>query len=223
MNDLWWERESLVPFESPTSIFIVGVSGSGKSYLTRQILQHAGGMFKKPVVRILFCYGVWQKLYTDMKRENSNIEFHQGFPSKEELIEWGSNEGHKILVLDDLMIDAADSMETVHLFCVGSHHYIITVIHLMQNLFHKGKAMRTASLNCHYFILFPSYRDRLQIQTFGKQLYPGKSKYFMDAFDKATSKPYGYLLVDLSPHSDKSYQLRTDILPGQVTTVFQPK
>lgn len=46
MNDLWWERESLVPFEYPTSIFIVGVSGSGKSYLTRQILQHADGMFK---------------------------------------------------------------------------------------------------------------------------------------------------------------------------------
>lgn len=54
MNDLWWERESLVPFESPTSIFIVGVSGSGKSYLTRQILQHADGMFKKQL--FVFCF-----------------------------------------------------------------------------------------------------------------------------------------------------------------------
>lgn len=45
----------------------------------------------------------------------------------------------------------------------------------------------------------------------------------MDAFEKATSKPYGYLLVDISPHSDKSYQLRTNILPGQATRVFQLK
>lgn len=33
MNDLWWERESLVFFEFLISIFIVGVSGLGKSYL----------------------------------------------------------------------------------------------------------------------------------------------------------------------------------------------
>lgn len=103
------------------------------------------------------------------------------------MVEWGGGEGHKILVLDDLMIDAAENMEMVHLLCVGSHHNNITVIHLLQNLFHKGKAMRTASLNCHYCILFPSYRDRLQIQTFGKQIFPRKSKYSMDAFEKAPS------------------------------------
>lgn len=40
MNDTWWENESLVPFEAPTSIFIVEISGSGTSYLTRQILRH---------------------------------------------------------------------------------------------------------------------------------------------------------------------------------------
>lgn len=56
------KKESLVPFEAPTSIFVVGMSGSDKSYLTRQILQHANGMFQKPTVRILFCYGVWQDL-----------------------------------------------------------------------------------------------------------------------------------------------------------------
>lgn len=31
---MWWENESLVPFEGPTSILIVGVSGSDKSYLS---------------------------------------------------------------------------------------------------------------------------------------------------------------------------------------------
>lgn len=94
MNDKWWENESLVPFEAPTSIFIVGVSGSGKSYLTRQILQHTNGMFIKPLVRIMFCYGVWQDLYSQMKNEIPLLEFHQGFPSHEEMVEWGGVGGH---------------------------------------------------------------------------------------------------------------------------------
>lgn len=96
MNDLWWKKESLVPFEAPTSIFIVGMSGSGKSYLTRQILQHAIGMFKQPTVQILFCYGVWQDLYDQMNKEIPFIEFHQGLPSSDEIYEWGAIEGHKI-------------------------------------------------------------------------------------------------------------------------------
>jgi hypothetical protein len=169
------------------------------------------------------CYGVWKNLYNQTKQEMPFIEFHKGFPPADEMQELGNIKGHNILVLDDFMIDAADNLDMVHLLCVGSHQYDITVIHLMQNLFHKGKAMRTASLNCHYFTLSPSYRDRLQIQSFGKQLFPRKSKYFMDAFEKATAKQYSYLMVDSNPNSDKAYQLRIDILPGQVTKVFQPK
>lgn len=46
--DAWWERESIVKFQSPTSIFIVAPSGGGKTELTRQILEHADGMFKIP-------------------------------------------------------------------------------------------------------------------------------------------------------------------------------
>lgn len=95
-----------------------------------------------------------------MNKEIPFIEFHQGLPSSDKIHEFGLIEGHKILVLDDLMIDASDKVEMAHLLCVGSHHYNITVIHMLQNIFHKGKAMHTASLNCHYFILFPSYRDR---------------------------------------------------------------
>lgn len=66
-----------------------------------------------------------------MKRENLYIEFCEGFFLKEELIEWGLNEGYKILVFDDFMIDVVDSMEMVYLFCVGLYYYNIIVIYLM--------------------------------------------------------------------------------------------
>jgi hypothetical protein len=84
----------------------------------------------------------------------------------------------------------------------------MTVIFLLQNVFQKGKSMRTASLNCHYFIIFGAKRDPSQIATLGRQIFPGNNKYFMSAYKAAISlKPFNFLLVDLSPRSDKSYQL----------------
>jgi hypothetical protein len=93
-----------------------------------------------------------------------------------------------------------------------------SMIYLVQNLFQKGRVMRTLSLNMHYFVLFKNYRDQLQIQTFGRQAFPQQLKYFIDAFDKATSSvPYGYLVSDMNPHSNKLYCLRTRIFPGEGT------
>lgn len=100
----WWENESLIKLETPTSIFIVAPSGGGKTELTKQILKHVNGVFKTPTSKIYFCYSIWQKLYTDMQNEIKNIHFYQGLPSMTELNDWSAEEGHKILVLDDLMI-----------------------------------------------------------------------------------------------------------------------
>ena len=174
---------------------------------TNNILENANGMFQKPPVKIFFCLSVWQPIYDKMNEKIKNIEFHKGLPNMDTLSQWGDLQGHKMVVLDDLMMDSADSSEIVHLMCVGSHHHQITVIHILQNLFHKGKAMRTASLNCHYFVLFRNYRDQLQVQTLGRQIFPGQLKYFMDAYLKATSIPYGYLCIDLNPLASKKYQL----------------
>jgi len=221
--DAWWEKESLIKFESSTSIFIVAPSGGGKTELTKQLLKHADDMFKVPPSKIYFCYSMWQNIYSEMQNEVNNIQFYQGFPSMDDLNDWGTEEGHKILVLDDLMIKGVDSEELIHMMCVGSHHFNFTVIFLLQNVFQKGKSMRTASLNCHCFLLFDSKRDPSQIAILGRQIFPGNSKYFLDAYQKAIAlKPFNFLLVDLSPRSDKSYQLRTNILPGQDTIVYQP-
>jgi hypothetical protein len=66
-----------------------------------------------------------------MKKDIPNMHFHQSLPSMETLTEWGEIMGHKIVVLDDLMMDAADSDGIVHLMCAGSHHHQITVIHIL--------------------------------------------------------------------------------------------
>lgn len=174
--------------------------------------------------KVYFCYGVDQPLYTHIKNELPEVTFFEGLPSKEELETWHMQEpGHKLLVMDDLMTEASTSKNVVNIYCKYAHHYNFFSILVSQNAFSPGKEFRTISLNTHYFILFKNRRDELQIQTLGRQIFPRQIKYFMDAYRKATERPYGYLLVDLSPHSDPKYKLRTHILPRQSMIVYVPE
>ena len=49
-------------------------------------------------------------------------------------------------------------------------------------------------------VLFDNPRDRQQIKTLARQMYPGDSSNFMEKFKKATSRPYGKLILDLRPN-----------------------
>jgi hypothetical protein len=215
------DTQALVKFESPSTCLVAGPSGSGKSTFVYQLLEHADGMFQTPPSKIFYCYGIHQRLYDDMKSTVSNIEFFEGLPSKEDLEGWGVDPTHKLLVLDNLLQKASQSVDVVDLFCQYSHHLNFTVIFVVQNLFSGGKQFRTISLNAHYFVLFRTQRDQSQLQALGRQMFPGQSNYFMDSYKKATAQKYSYLLIDISPHSDPRYKLRTDILPGQLTIVFR--
>lgn len=201
-----------------------GPSNSGKSQLLYELLKHSSGMFKAPVKKIYFCYSVDQPLYEKMRQEMPDIVFVEGLPSKNVLESWYLNEqGHKLLVMDDLMTEASKSNDVVSIYCKYAHHFNFFCFLVSQNVFNPGKEFRTISLNTHYFILFKNRRDELQIQTLGRQIFPRQLAYFMDSYRKATMEKYGYLLVDLSPHSDPTYKLRTHILPQQLMTVFVPE
>jgi hypothetical protein len=71
---------------------------------------------------------------------------------------------------------------------------------------------------CHWIVItfiFRSLRDTRQILPFGAQVYPGQSAYFKDAYQRSTSKPYGYLSVDMNPATKDVYILCTHILPQE--------
>ena len=80
--------------------------------------------------------------------------------------------------------------------------------------------MRTLSLNSHYIILFKNPRDSLQICTLARQMYPGKSKFLVEAFNDATRQAYGYLLLDLKPTTEDRLRIRTGILPDNIQIVY---
>ena len=93
----------------------------------------------------------------------------------------------------------------------------------MQNAYQKGEHSRTIALNTWYNVLFKKLRDASQINSKGRQMFPGKPGVLQEAYDDATGRPYGYLVVDNSPHRDGKYRLRTRIFPNDDPLVYIPR
>ena len=89
------------------------------------------------------------------------------------------------------MIDASKDKPIVNLFTRGSHHRNLSVIYIVQNLFHQGKGSRSISLNSHYLVFFKNPRDKLQILTLAKQMYPGQTNFFLNQYEEAVKRPFG--------------------------------
>ena len=103
----------------------------------------------------------------------------------------------------------------MNLFTRGSHHRNLSVIYIVQNIFHLGKGSRSISLNSHYLVLFKNPRDKLQILTLAKQMYPGQTDFFLNHYEEAVKRPFGYLLTDLKTTTQDNCRLRTNVLPSE--------
>ena len=114
------------------------------------------------------------------------------------------------------MIDASKDKRIVNLFTRGSHHRNLSVIYIVQNLFHQRKGSRSISQNSHYLVLFKNPRDKLQILTLAKQMYPGQTDFFLNQYEEAVKRPFGYLqLTDLKTTTQDNCRLRTNDLPSE--------
>ena len=203
-------------FQGPTTISMSGTTGSGKTTLLFEMLNHKDQMFDVPPRKILYCFGVWQKAF---ENKDHYIDFHEGVPTEEVIAEFVDGE-HNIIILDDLMDQVVKNERVQHLFTRGSHHRNLTIIYINQNMFAQGKCARTLNLNTHYMILLRNPRDVSQVTVLGKQI--GLGKVLREAYEDCMSKPYGYLLVDLSPHCKDNFRLKTCILPSEDSVVYLP-
>ena len=70
-------------------------------------------------------------------------------------------------------------------------------------------------LNSHYLVLFKNPRDKSQILTLAKQIYPGQTDLFFNQYEEAVKRPFGYLLIDLKTTTQDNCRLRTNVLPSE--------
>ena len=202
-------------FQHPFTSMIAGMTGSGKTAWVRSLLQQASETIHPPPERIVWCYSQWQPAYTEMLVPMPHIEFVKGIPKALEQDSYFNVNTRNLIVFDDQMIDASKDKRIVNLFTRGSHHRNLSVIYIVQNLFHQGKGSRSISLNSHYLVLFKNPRDKLQVLTLAKQMYPGQTDFFLNQYEEAVKRPFGYLLIDLKTTTQDNCRLRTNVLPSE--------
>jgi hypothetical protein len=197
----------------PFTAIVAGPTGCGKSTFVKNILIYRDTIIDLPPEQVLWYYGEWQPFFEKVE----GVEFIEGLPDIKKL----DPKKRTLVIIDDLMMETDKSV--THLFTKGSHHQNLSVLHLVQNLFDKNKHNRTISLNAQYLVIFKNPRDASQITHLAKQMYPGHVHFLQEVFANATSKAYGYLLVDLKQETPEHLRLRTDIMPYEVQYVYLRK
>ena len=198
-------------FHSPSSILVVGPSGCGKTHFTENLLLNNTALFETTPPKIHYCYGAWQDKFKHMQARG--IRFHEGIPDTQDLSKWFPRGG--VLVMDDLMDEGSGDKRVLDLFTKHSHHKNITVIYLCQDMFPNGKYAKSISRNAHYVIAFKNPRDQLGTKNLFLQSFPSYWKEALQEYEKATSRPYGYLLIDFHPSSSDETRLFSQVLKDE--------
>lgn len=203
--------------KAPFAMVISGMSQSGKSTLTSQILKRRNEIIEtkegKPIHRIMYCFTEHQpKLFSKLKKDIPSIVFHKGLP--EEYAD-GSDEP-SIVVLDDLMNEAGKSNDASLAFTRTSHHRNVCLILLVQNFFHKN--LRTMTSNCHYLCIMKNPRDSSFLAHLGRQMNGGKKNIVLEeAYADCMKKPYGYVFIDTTQQQNDKYRIRDNLFPEDCT------
>lgn len=201
-------------WKHPFAAIVAGPSGSGKSYFVVNFIKNISKMCDTKFSNIFWHYSIWQP---DLNIPG--VTFIEGLPDTN-----FDSETPKLIIIDDLMRESANSSVIIDLFTKGCHHKNISTFFLTQNIFYKGKNQRDLSLNSHYLVLFKNPRDKAQIRHLAQQMCPQNSKFLVEAFSDATSKPHGYLLIDLKQSTPEEFRFRTDIFPkDSATVVYVPR
>ena len=198
---------------------ISGPTMCGKTRLLVKALKE--NLFQPVPTRLIWVYGEWQPSYEEIRAFWPKVEFEREMTP--ELYETINSDQNNLVVLDDKMNDDGGSKTLAKLFTQGAHHRNLTVVFIVQNLFHQGDSMRSVSLNAHYMLLFKNPRDKGQVRALGSQMFPGDANYLVSAYCDATEERYGYLLLDLHPETPEPLRVRTGIYRDDVPYVYVPK
>jgi hypothetical protein len=209
-------------FQHPFTCTIAGPTQCGKTIFVQKLLKALPYYISPSPERIVWAYGIKSaKQFENIENSAApqKIEFVEGIPT----LDTFSADENTLLIIDDLMGDAGRSKAVADLFTKGCHHRNISVILILQNLFHQGKVMRDIHTSTNYLVLFKNPRDSTQLYSLQRQCFPNCNNYLVDAYNKACAKPYGYLIIDFHQSTPTELRVCSDIFPPSEVTIYSPQ
>ena len=82
-------------------------------------------------------------------------------------------------------------------------------------MFPVGRYAKSISRNAHYIVAFKNPRDQLGVRNVMLQSFPVTWKDTLETFHQATTRPYGYLMLDLHPASSDQQRLWSHLLKDE--------
>ena len=155
-----------------------------------ELLKEPHRYFRPVRKRLHYCYGAMEPSLLEL-RDGYKVGLHEGLPTATDLTRWFGNKGG-ILVLDDLMAKGGNDKQVLDLFTK----------HSCQDMFPREKYAETIK----------SPRDKLGLKNLLLQTFPNRWKDVMEVVDRATRRPFGYIMLDLHPASDDRMHVFADLL-----------
>ena len=157
-----------------------------------------------------------------MQKDIENISFEQGLPTEDEVLGFTDPKRHSLIIVDDLMNEAANSSVMELLFTRISHHRNYSCFYILQNAFIQGKKQVTINLNAKYMEIFRSPRSLLQLSYLNSQIFPHNPGLLIKAYnDVMKNDKYGYLIIYLTAQSPDELRIRTKIFPSEDTIIYK--
>jgi hypothetical protein len=198
-------------FITSSSIIVAGPTQAGKTTFVHHILNHRRWLFNsQPISQVYWVCNEIPRL------QRIDCIYIEGIPAEG----FDFVKQNSIVIVDDLMQEAKDSLHITNLFTKVTHHKNCFVIFLTQNYFSQSGDEITRRRNCQYVVQFKNPADNSQIRLIANKMFPDNQHFLIKSFKDAVSRPHGYLLLDLRQETPDDLRVRTNILPHELPMVI---
>ena len=146
ISDPWWWGGSIVSTHFPwqwfdnseASVYLYGSRWypKRKDCFGNEALENAKTTISPRPERIIWCYERWQHMFFEMIKTIPCFKIDEVIPSDIDSGEFLGVSTRNLIVLDDLMTQSGEDKRIGDLFSKGNHHRNLSVIYIVQNIFH---------------------------------------------------------------------------------------
>ena len=212
-------------FQAPFRLMINGSTLSGKSYLVKRLLANKASVFSVAFTKIIYVFPAYmeetnREYLNDLKEASPDIDICPGLENLD-LDQLKYNKDHKLLILDDLMLELGGLKDFSAICTRDSHHYNLSLIFVSQQYFFKSPNCQEIRRNVSDIILFNNKTDPAALISIGHKKFKESPKLLWLAMQwlekNEPNRPDRYIVVDCNPLSQlpQDMVVRANILPNK--------